>query len=492
MRMRGWGAAIALLPRTIARPVSMAALVGAGASFSLAADLPAGFVQETVGSELNQPIALAFAPDGRLFVACKEGEIRVIANGALQPGVFAQLSVFTNGECGLLGLAVDPDFSSNGRLYAFATVSANEQQIIRITEAADGLVTTDVIKPFLPCTGAVHNGGGLKIGPDQKLYFSIGDTGTGANSQDLNTLAGKIGRINLDGAAPADNPFVTTTGQPRSVYALGLRNPFRFNFGGDGRLFVLDVGSSGSARREEVNIASAGANLGWPTVEGTSSNPAHAGFTQPIFTYVNEGSSPAGVVLYGATQFPAEYHGDLFVVDFVSNLFLRLQLNGDAVASAGEFFTGAGGPADLIVGPEGSLYYPELIEGAVRRVSYGSVPHPNYAPPSPNENGNDNAAGGADNANENADEFPNDGNANGPGAANENGENATPNDNTAGGGGDTGNANVSAAGDGAGAAGSGNDNSGPRPAFPFCGAAPLAILAIGIALSAGPRRTTKR
>lgn len=333
-----------------------------------------GFEVTTFATGLSEPTSLAFAPDGRLFVAQKGGTIRVVQAGVLTSEPFAELEVYDFSECGLLGMALDPDFAETGHVYVLATVSNNEQRIIRLTDrggvAGDQLVLVD----NLPTSGSNHNGGCLRIGPDRHLYFSIGDNGITGNSQDIRTLAGKVSRLRLDGSVPDDNPFVTPTGTPRAVYAMGFRNPFRFCFASDGRLFLMDVGSSGSQRREEINLVRAGMNYGWPGVEGDGTGP-EGEFVAPLLAYHDQGASIAGCAVYEADLLAAEYRGNLFHLDFVSQSLFRAVLSGDEIVSHEPFMKGSGGPVDLTVGPDGALYFSELFTGNVMRVApAGSVP----------------------------------------------------------------------------------------------------------------------
>src|SRR5262245_5355646 len=194
-----------------------------------------GFAISIWSQGLDSPVAMEFAADGRLFVAEQKGAVRVIdATGLLSEQIVAQFEVYYENENGLLGLALDPDFAVNGYIYVFATVDTKEQRIYRIVEPQRRQSIDDdeprIIRDHLPTRGEFHSGGGLKVGPDRKLYFSIGDNLIAENAQDMNSLAGKISRINLDGSTPEDNPFTTTTGVPRAIYALGFRNPFRFCF----------------------------------------------------------------------------------------------------------------------------------------------------------------------------------------------------------------------------------------------------------------------
>ena len=334
----------------------------------------AGFTVHPVVGGLDQPTALAFAPDGRLFVGEKGGTIRVVKDGTLLSDPFAKLEIWDFFESGLLGLAVDPEFATNGFLYVFVTVAADEQHIIRLRDENGVGVDATIIKDHIPSSGTFHNGGCLRIGPDKLLYFSVGDNGTRENAQDITTLAGKINRIRLDGTTPDDNPFTTVNGSPRAVFALGFRNPFRFCVAPDGRLFVMDVGSDNAERQEELNVIRAGDNGGWPLVEGIV-DPPRTEFVQPAFAYHDQGASPTGVVFYDSPAgFPAEYRGNLFHLDYTLNKLVRVRLDGDRVAFHDLFVQCEGAPVDLVLAPDGSLVYCELIGGRIMRVVFGDAP----------------------------------------------------------------------------------------------------------------------
>ncbi len=331
---------------------------------------PEGFEIATLAEGLSEPIAIAQTPDGRFFIAERGGAVRIIENGVVQESVFATVEVYTSGEGGLLGLAIDPDFQSTGYVYLFATVSPDEQQIIRLTDD-DGLgANPTVIRANLPTTGTVHNGGGIRIGPDEKLYFSIGDNGRSENSQQLTSLAGKLCRINLDGTVPSDNPLTTPTGATSAIYAMGFRNPFRFCFSPTGSLYVGDVGSSGDQRREEINLVEPAQNFGWPEVEGQFDENEFPQYVNPIVVYHDEGSAISGCSYYAGEQFPSEYRNNLFHIDFTSQTIYRVIFDADVAMEHTLFAQLDGGPVDLMTALDGSLIYTELFTGRVQRISF--------------------------------------------------------------------------------------------------------------------------
>lgn len=359
--------------RTPTSTATIAALVvGLCTAGTPAADVKVpGFKVDTIVTGLVEPTSLAFAPDGRLFVGERGGTVRIIEDGRPVDPPFASIEAFAESESGLLGIALHPDFQNNRYVYIFATVTFREQHIIRFTEENGVGVNKTLIREFLPTTGVFHSGGCIRFGPDGMLYFSIGDIQNPALSQDMNSLAGKICRVRPEDGSPAPgNPFTTVTGAPRSVYALGFRNSFRFCFAPDGRMFVMDVGSNNDARREEMNLVYAGDNCGWPNVEGIPETIQFPEYTYPIVAYHDEGTSPVGVVYYTGDQFPPEYAGNVFHLDYVRNKLFRVVLSGDQALSHELFMQGEGGTLDLIQGPDGSLVYCEFDTGTVKSVRY--------------------------------------------------------------------------------------------------------------------------
>jgi hypothetical protein len=200
-----------------------------------AATLPAGFSETLVTNGLSSPTSMDFAPDGRLFVCLQGGQLRVIKNGSLLPTPFVSLTVNSAGERGLLGVAFDPNFATNNFVYVYytATSPAIHNRVSRFTANGDVAVAgSELVLLDLENLGATnHNGGAIHFGPDAKLYIAVGENAVPSNSQTLTNRLGKFLRINSDGSIPTDNPFFNTaTGVNRSIWALGLRNPFTFAF----------------------------------------------------------------------------------------------------------------------------------------------------------------------------------------------------------------------------------------------------------------------
>ncbi|MGB0715617.1 MAG: PQQ-dependent sugar dehydrogenase [Phycisphaerae bacterium] len=338
--------------------------------------LPDAYIEQTLAEGLKEPIALCVTDNDRVFVATRQGELHEVGPALDPDRPMLTLDVFADSECGLLGLAADPAFSQNGRLFLFATTSPTEQTIYetRITNNVAGEPL--VVRGSIPSNGDVHNGGCLRVGPDSKLYFSVGDTGETEEAQNINSLAGKIGRINFDGSVPEDNPFTSPTGARRSTFASGFRNPFRFWIQSDGNLLVGDIGSDSPHRREEINLVTSGGNYGWPEVEGTKPDDMVDGdeFTDPIWLYVEEGQSIAGIVRYESDQYPSNVHDDLFVVDFVTNTIFHLAMEDGAPIAQDAFHATGAGPVELILDNQGRLLFTEFYDGTVKRIALASEP----------------------------------------------------------------------------------------------------------------------
>ena len=348
-----------------------------------AATLPPGFTERLVVSGLTNPTAMAFAPDGRLFVCLQAGQIRVIKDGALLHDPFLTLTVDSLGERGVLGIAFDPAFNSNQHVYIYYTATSPDihNRVSRFTANGDvvapgsELVLIDL--NVEPLSGASnHNGGAIHFGLDGKLYVAIGDNGVGANSQSLNTRLGKVLRLNADGTIPSDNPFFgTATGLNRAIWALGLRNPFTFAVQpGSGRIFINDVGQSAW---EEINDGVAGANFGWPNCEGPNTinteTPCSSSFAAPLFAYDRRMTSEcaiAGGAFYNppVEQFPAADVGAYFFADLCGGWIRRRDPMSGIVT---DFATGLSATVDLKVSSDGSLYYLSRT-GVVFRINYAT------------------------------------------------------------------------------------------------------------------------
>lgn len=340
-----------------------------GATSTAAATLPAGFQETPVATGLPNPTSMTLAPDGRIFVTLQGGSLRVIKDGSLLPQPFLTVSVSAVGERGLLGVTFDPDFATNQYVYVYytATTPTIHNRVSRFTANGDVAAEGETILLDLDDLSASnHNGGAIHFGPDGKLYAATGENAVSSNAQTLANLLGKILRLNGDGSIPTDNPFhATATGKNRAIWALGLRNPFTFAFRRTtGAMFINDVGAS---TWEEINAGAAGANYGWPTTEGPTSDPR---FVSPLYAYRHtDGCAISGGDFYDPAirSFPEEYLGDYFFADYCSGWIRRIDSASGTLI--GEFASGISSPVDIDVATDGTLYYLGRGTGSVMHVT---------------------------------------------------------------------------------------------------------------------------
>ncbi len=364
---------------------------------------PAGFSQTNVATGLNSPTALAIAPDGRIFICEQKGALRIVKNGTLLPSPAITLSVDSNGERGLLGLAIDPNFTTNGLIYLYYTTSLTSihNRVSRFKLVGD-IVNNDpeiVLLDLEDLSATNHNGGGLAFGPDGKLYVAVGENANSANSQSITNRLGKILRINSDGSIPPDNPATIAgignpTGSNRAIWAAGLRNPFTLTFQpGTGILFVNDVGQS---TWEEINDCTVGGqNFGWPNTEGAFTQSSFPNFSEPIYAYLHGGGSGQGFAITGgtffnplSTNYPAEYKGKYFFLDFSTNFIDHLTFTNPVPLASSKFSktTGvnawnrasfatniSGSAVGIVTGLDGNLYYLSRNTGALVKIINSAI-----------------------------------------------------------------------------------------------------------------------
>lgn len=360
-----------------------------------ATTLPPSFIETPLVSGLVNPTSFEFAPDGRVFVTEQSGTLRVIKNGVLLPTPFLSLTVDSTGERGLLGLAFDPNFATNNFLYVYYTVPGvpAHNRVSRFTANGDVVVPGSEL-PILDLdalsTATNHNGGAIHFAPDGTLFVGVGENANGANAQTLANRLGKILRINSDGSIPTDNPFfLTATGANRSIWAMGLRNPFTFAFQpGTGRMFINDVGEN---TWEEIDDGIAGSNYGWPNTEGPTNNPA---FVSPLYAYNHTTGTPTGCAIIGGAfynpttvSFPASFVGKYFFGDLCGAWIYYIDPANPATST--QFAIGtAGFISALRVASDGSLYYVSRTTGTLYRITSALGPPPPPPPPPPPGPGN--------------------------------------------------------------------------------------------------------
>jgi aldose sugar dehydrogenase len=334
----------------------IAALSGGYLNSSFAA-APADISVETIVHGLDTPWAIAFGPDGRIFVTERTGRIRVVEHGKLRTAPWITLDVATSGEAGLLGLAIDPRFAQNRFVYvAYSyrnSVLAIRNRLVRLREdpkAGQGIFDK-VLIDNIPGSNN-HDGGRVNFGPDGKLYWTMGDAQTTRYAQNLKSLNGKILRLNSDGTIPADNPW------PNSyVYSYGHRNPQGLAWQpGTGRLYATEHGPSGfqDCCRDELNLIEPGKNYGWPVIRGDESKD---GMISPI---INSGSkdtwAPTGAAF--VTQGP--WAGSLLFTGLRGQALYRaiLEPNNPSKVEKLEhhLFRQFGRLRDVVEGPDKAFY----------------------------------------------------------------------------------------------------------------------------------------
>ena len=310
-----------MIRHSVLLPVVVTVL-GSVLSLAYAGSSTAPVRLQPLATGLESPVYVTHAGDGsgRLFVVEQAGVIRIIRNGRLlaRPFLDVRSRVISGGEMGLLSVAFHPQYASNGRFFVNYTANSDSLRTViaeyRVSDAPDVAgraerVLLEIAQPYRN-----HNGGLNLFGPDGMLYIGMGDGGSGGdphnNGQRLDTLLGKLLRLDVNGEAPygvpRDNPFVGRAGARGEIWAYGLRNPWRFSFDrATGRLFLADVGQN---RWEEINLLEKGGNYGWRLMEGAHCfNPetgcSTTGLILPIAEYGRElGCSVTGGYVYRGTR----------------------------------------------------------------------------------------------------------------------------------------------------------------------------------------------
>jgi glucose/arabinose dehydrogenase len=344
-------------------------------------DLRARLVVEGL---VNPSFLTAPAGDARLFVVERAGRVRIVKDGTLLPTPFLDIRARVNsvGERGLLGMAFDPEYSQSGRFYVFYVDLSGNVVVERFASSpgSDVAGAPAGIVISIPHGGSEHHGGMIAFGPDGMLYLGPGDGGCCGdpreNAQNLNVLLGKVLRLDVRSSAtytiPAGNPYVGREFARPEIWALGLRNPWRFSFDAPTkRLYIGDVGQDAV---EEVNVApstAAGRNYGWPLWEGIScyrTGPTEcepAGLTPPVLHYSHsEGCSVTGGYVYRGSQLP-ELTGHYFYADYCRGWVRSFRLQGDGAASEWHDWLDITVPLALSFGVDGAgeLY---VVSGAGR------------------------------------------------------------------------------------------------------------------------------
>jgi glucose/arabinose dehydrogenase len=388
-----------------------------------------GLAATRVASGFTQPLFVTAPPNdyGRLFIVCQTGQVYILkldtglVNATPFLDIHARLTA-TNGEQGLLGLAFDPNYATNGKFYLNFTVPGgfwgqgtthvSQFQVSGNPDVAD--TSNEKILLTFDHPENNHNGGWIAFSPrpndDHNLYISTGDGGNGndqdggvghiepgGNAQNLTTLLGKILRIHIDPTAgtasiPATNPFASVGGDRGEIFCYGLRNPFRDTFDrGTGRMFINDVGQS---TKEEIDVQdfsnpNGGENYEWRLREGTVSTPTimnqpavggnrPPGGVDPILDYPRStGGTTIGGVVYRGRQIPA-LRGTFLFGDYVAGKVFTLNYDGTAASNFQTLNTelnantpggfSPGSPSSFAEDANGEIYETDIASGFVNKI----------------------------------------------------------------------------------------------------------------------------
>ena len=342
----------------------------------------------TVASGLEHPWGLAFLPDGRMLVTEKPGRLRLVSiDGTVSEPLAGLPEVDARGQGGLLDVAVDPDFESNRLIYlsyAEPGEGGNSTAVARarLSEDHGSLSEPQVIfsqRPKLP--SEAHFGSRLVFDRSGNLFVTLGERFAPqfrVQAQDLDSHVGKIVRIGPDGSVPQDNPFVGKAGALPEIWSFGHRNIQAAALHPEtGELWEIEHGPLGG---DELNVAEAGKNYGWPVVshgvnyDGTPVGTGRAqqeGMEDPLHTWTPV-IAPSGMMFYGGSAFP-DWRGDLFVGGLKSAALVRLELDGRRVANEERLLEDLGKRIrDVVEGPDGALYLlTDEDNGEILRVSPG-------------------------------------------------------------------------------------------------------------------------
>ncbi len=311
---------------------------------------------EVIAGGLEVPWAIAFAPDGRVFITERPGRLRVLRGGVLDPRPYFTLrDVAAQGESGLLGVALHPVFPHQPFIYLYYTAVEGPQaynRVIRLEEHAGQVRTWRVLLDRIP-SFAYHDGGRIKFGPDGKLYIGTGYADNPLRAQQRDSLAGKILRVNDDGSIPADNPF---PGSP--VYSYGHRNVQGLAWHPvTGRLYATEHGPTGEGglyHRDELNLIEAGQDYGWPVASGMSGDPR---FIDPLLSSGTEESwAPSGMSFVTG---PGPWRNALLFAALWGRHLHQVSLNEEGTRVLDDrklFLWQFGRLRDVVPGPDGWFY----------------------------------------------------------------------------------------------------------------------------------------
>jgi len=357
-------------------------LIQPGSAADRAIDTEAGRIKvETVVEGLTHPWGLAFLPDGRMLVTERPGRLRIVSSaGAISEPLSGIPEVYAVGQGGLLDVALDPDFTSNRRVYVAYSEPGGagaSTAVARATLTDDCL--KDVIFRQVPkVDGGAHFGGRLAFSPDGKLFITLGERFKFDPAQDLSTHLGKIVRINPDGSVPEDNPFLGQKDAQPEIWSYGHRNVQGAAIHPKtGELWVSEFGPMGG---DELNIPKAGLNYGWPVVSWGrhyDGRPIPNPTTHPEFVdaidHWTPMISPSGMTFYTGDAIPG-WRDNLLIGGLSSQAIIRLTLDGETVRAEERIPMGAR-IRDMVQAPDGSIYaLTDEDDGKILRLTLENPP----------------------------------------------------------------------------------------------------------------------
>jgi glucose/arabinose dehydrogenase len=318
--------------------------------------------RKTIVSGIDNPAAFTFLPDGRIVYGERDtGNIQLYDPATKKTKLlFTVPDVTSNGEQGLLGLAVDPSWPSHANVFAYATRNLSgslKNEILKIKVVNDKGVSFKVIFKSNTTPGTYHDGGHIAFGPGGKLYAVVGESHNESNAQNLNSNAGKVLRMTKSGGAPKDNPFRNSL-----VFTYGLRNSFGFTF--DPQTKLMWETENGPECNDEINLEQAGENHAWgphETCSGTAPQNTNQDGPQPrimpLAWYVNT-IAPTGAVFCDGCGLTGA-GGDLFFGAFNTGQIRQVELTGNrkGIASQTVAYSNAGGILSMERGPSGGIYF---------------------------------------------------------------------------------------------------------------------------------------
>lgn len=340
---------------------------------------------ETLATGLEQPWSVEILPDGSAIVSEKQGTLRLVKDGKVSAPIAGVPPVSTEGQGGLLDIALAPDFATSRALYFTYSAPGDGGAGTALGKARlsqDGTRLEDETRLFLMSrltSRGQHFGSRIAIAKDGSLFFGIGDRGEETRAQDPRDHAGAILHINPDGTPHADNPFIGTTNGLPEIWSKGHRNPQGLTIDArDGTLLTAEHGARGG---DEVNTPQPGRNYGWPRVShGRHYSGAEfelgstaEGFEQPLY-YWDPSIAPGAIAVYRGAMFP-EWDGNLLVAALKFQLLARLERDeSGAVVSEERLFDGEFGRIrDVVVAPDGALLLLTDDQGTLLRVSRGTA-----------------------------------------------------------------------------------------------------------------------